>query len=127
MSSREAISSHPTSGRTTKTALKARRPITPNKSLPTHQNPEINVEPVISSPQKLINQQFVEQPSSVGTQDYKEYEGLLLDVPSISRLRDFPNLSLPAPHVDRKVILPNLAPTSPTQKTISSGGDLLTP
>ena len=48
-------------------------------------------------------------------------------MPSISRLKDFPNLSLPAPHVDRIVRLPNSAPTSPTQKSIVSGGDLLTP
>ena len=127
VSSREATQSQPTLGRQTKTAQKARRPITPNKSLPTHQNPEINVEPVIGSPQKLMNQNFEEQPSSVGTQNYREYEGLLLDVPSISKLRDFPNLSLPAPQLNRKVKLPNSAPSSPTQKSISSGGDLLTP
>ena len=124
--SREA-SILPRSGRTTKTALKASRPITPTSSPPTHPEEKINKAPDIVLNNSVVNLDSRKNifPEVVQSSP----RNLLLDIPTINQLNNYPNLSLPIPRIHAKVILPNSAPTSPARKKFISlsEGELITP
>ena len=93
----------PKTGRTTRTAQKAAQPLTPSNSPPTH---PVHT-PSVPLPSGTPRHEAPLAPPGASP---------FLDLPSISQLRDFPNLStsdLP-PAVPAVVTLPNFAPSSPT-------------
>ena len=102
MPSRVEIPATKPSGRTTRTAQKAARPLlfsATDSNPPTHPSgASCDVETSSKSDKGLI-----------------QTEQQLLNGPSISKLRDFPNLSTPVVKSPKRtrVILPNSAPTSP--------------
>ena len=92
----------PKTGRTTRTAQKAAQPLTPSNSPPTHP----------------VHTPSVPLPSGTSRHDAPlapPRASPFLDLPSISQLRDFPNLLTPVLHptVPALVTLPDSAPSSP--------------
>ena len=103
----------PTFDRKTRTAQKAAQPLPPQNNPPTH--PVQSLQPPVQQP------------------THPSHPIPALNLPSISQLRDFPNLSTPIPIAQKSVIvhLPNSAPSSPIPTPFSflniESGEPVTP
>ena len=106
-------------GRTTRTARKAAQPLTPTNSPPTHLG-QFKPAPVTAEIDPT-------------THPTEPRHTLFPNLPSISQLRDYPNISHPLPSKKSSVIvtLPNSAPSSPISIPYSylnvDPGDPVTP
>ena len=105
---------HPSSGRQTRTAKKALKPITPPvKNPPTTQKQLVNSDSDVPSEAIPLPQNALNSPTLPPTFSPFSIPNFVL--PSISRLKDFPNSSVPSIPTQPiiKVTLPESAPTSP--------------
>ena len=115
---------HPSSGRQTRTAKKALKPITPpKKSPPTTQKQLVNSDNNVLSETIPLPQNALNSPTLPSRFSPFSIPNFVL--PNISRLKDFPNSSVPSIPTQPiiKVTLPESAPTSPCVSYQSEGLD----
>ena len=112
----------PPPGRQTRTAQKAARPLTPRNSPPsTPRQPFKAVSPLLlvnTLPDQYslsVPQPLALRPPTHPVQLSADFSLSSLNVPTLSQLRDYPNLSVPYPPLQPSVIvtLPQSAPSSP--------------
>ena len=112
----------PIGGRTTRTAQKAAKPLTPKIVPPTH-------------PKQPYQSPVLEDPPTQPVQLSPSFSLPNLNLPTISQLRDYPNLTAPVhpSHPSVIVTLPQSAPSSPIPTHYSNfdtsvqAGDPVTP